>query len=44
MELLKWELQKIWQGGIVAAIALLGVLYYFLFPVFYIDYFCKGPV
>lgn len=43
MELLKWELQKIWQGGIVAAIALLGVLYYFLFPVFYIDYFCNGP-
>ncbi|MBU5625496.1 hypothetical protein KQI82_00920 [Oscillibacter sp. MSJ-2] len=43
MELLKWELRKIWQGGILAAIALLGALYYFLFPSFYIKYFCNGP-
>lgn len=43
MRLLKQELLKIWRPGIVAAIAVLGALYYFLFPSFYIEYFCNGP-
>ena len=28
MELLKWELRKIWRPGILAAILLLGAVYY----------------
>ncbi len=39
MRLLKWELKKIWQPGIVAAIVLLGMLYYFLFPGYQIENF-----
>jgi hypothetical protein len=43
MRLLAWELRKIWQPGILAAILLLGVVYYWMFPEFYIEYFCNGP-
>ena len=43
MELWKWELRKIWRPGILAAILLLGAVYYWMFPQFYIEYFCNGP-
>lgn len=43
MTLLKWELRKIWRPGILAAILLLGAVYYWMFPQFYIEYFCNGP-
>lgn len=43
MELLKWELRKIWRPGILAAILLLGAVYYWMFPQFYIEHFCNGP-
>lgn len=43
MDLLKWELRKIWHPGIVTAIVLLGAVYYWMFPQFYIEYFCNGP-
>lgn len=42
MGILGWELRKIINPGIVTAIILLGVVYYFLFPEFYIQYFCNG--
>lgn len=44
MSLLGWELRKIWRPGILAAILLLGAVYYWMFPEFYIEYFCNGPV
>lgn len=43
MRLLAWELRKIWRPGILAAILLLGAVYYWMFPEFYIEYFCNGP-
>lgn len=43
MELLKWELRKIWRPGILAAILLLEAVYYWMFPQFYIEHFCNGP-
>ena len=43
MRILAWELRKIWQPGILAAILLLGAVYYWMFPEFYIEYFCNGP-
>ena len=43
MELWKWELWKIWRPGILAVILLLGAVYYWMFPQFYIEYFCNGP-
>ena len=43
MELWKWELRKIWRPGILAAILLLGAVYYGMFPQFYIEYFTNGP-
>ncbi|MDE7414981.1 MAG: hypothetical protein K2N44_01470 [Lachnospiraceae bacterium] len=42
MRLLGWELRKIVNPGIIAAVVLLGVVYYFLFAEFYIQYFCNG--
>lgn len=42
MELLKHELKKIWNPLLVLVLILLGVLYYFLFCDFYIDYFNNG--
>ena len=43
MELLKWELRKIWRPGILAAILVLGAVYYWMFPQFYIEHFTNGP-
>ena len=43
MALLQWELRKIWRPGILAAILLLGAVYYWMFPQFYIEYFNNGP-
>ena len=43
MELWKWELRKIWRPGILAAILLLGAVYYWMFPQFYIEYFSLTP-
>lgn len=43
MRLLTWELRKIWRPGILTAILLLGAVYYWMFPQFYIEYFCNGP-
>lgn len=42
MELLKYELKKIWNPLLILVLILLGVLYYFLFCDFYIDYFHNG--
>lgn len=42
MGILGWELRKIVNPGILAATVLLGIVYYFLFPEFYIQYFCNG--
>ena len=42
MALFLWELKKIWRPGILAALVLLGGMYYYLFPSFYIEYFCNG--
>lgn len=43
MEIWKWELRRIANPGILAAIALLGIVYYYMFPSFYIQYFQNGP-
>lgn len=43
MRLFAWELRKIWRPGILAAILLLGAVYYWMFPEFYIEYFNNGP-
>lgn len=43
MEIWKWELRKIANPAILAAIVLLGIVYYYLFPLFYIQYFHNGP-
>ena len=43
MALLKWELRKIWRPGILAAILVLGAVYYWMFPQFYIEHFTNGP-
>jgi len=42
MRLLLQELKKIWNPGILAALVLLGGMYYYMFPSFYIEYFCNG--
>lgn len=43
MEMWKWELRRIANPGILAAILLLGIVYYYVFPSFYIQYFRNGP-
>lgn len=43
MEIWKWELRKIANPGILAAVVLLGIVYYYMFPSFYIRYFRNGP-
>lgn len=42
MRLFQQELKKIWQPWILAAIFLLGLLYYYMFPQFYIKNFSNG--
>lgn len=39
MALFFQELKKIWRPGILVALALLGGIYYNMFPLFYIEYF-----
>lgn len=43
MGLFRWELKKIWSPGILAVLLLLGVVYYWMFPYFYIEHFNNGP-
>ena len=43
MEIWKWELRKIANPGILAAVVLLGIVYYYMFPSFYVRYFRNGP-
>lgn len=39
MNLLKWEMRKIWNPVILAAILVLGVIYYWMFPLFDMQHF-----
>ncbi len=39
MALLRWELKKIWQPGLLLAIALIGVVFYQIRTGFYLEYF-----
>lgn len=43
MSLFWQELKKIWRPGILAGIVLLGLIYYYMFPSFYIEHFSNGP-
>ncbi len=43
MEILRQELRKIWRPGILAALVLLGALYYLLFLEFDVSGFPNGP-
>ena len=43
MSLFLQELKKIWRPGILAGIILLGLIYYYMFPSFYIEHFSNGP-
>lgn len=43
MSLFGQELRKIWRPGILGAIILLGLIYYYMFPSFYIEHFSNGP-
>lgn len=43
MNLFAQELRKIWRPGVLGVLLLLGLLYYYLFPSFFIEYFCNGP-
>ena len=43
MRLLLEEWKKIWRPGVLGTILVLGILYYFMFPSFYVEYFCNGP-
>lgn len=43
MSLLGQELKKIWRPGILVGIVLLGLIYYYMFPSFYIEHFSNGP-
>ena len=37
------EWKKIWRPGILVALLVLGLAYFYLFSNFYIEYFCNGP-
>lgn len=43
MALFFQEWKKIWRPGILLILVLLGATYYYIFPSFYIRYFCNGP-
>lgn len=43
MSLFWQELKKIWRPGIFVGIVLLGLIYYYMFPSFYIEHFSNGP-
>ena len=42
MNLFLQELRKIWRPGILAALVVLGAVYYYIRPAFYIEYFSNG--
>ena len=42
MALLRWELKKIWQPGLLLAIALIGAIFYQVRTGFYLEYFNRG--
>lgn len=42
MSLFWQELKKIWRPGILVGIVLLGLIYYYMFPSFYIEHFSKN--
>ncbi|MDP1466027.1 hypothetical protein, partial [Klebsiella pneumoniae] len=42
MSLFWQELKKIWRPGIFVGIVLLGLIYYYMFPSFYIEHFSNG--
>ncbi len=42
MTLFLWELRKIWRPGILAALVILGAVYYYIRPGFYIENFSNG--
>lgn len=44
MSLFGQELRKIWRPGLLAGIILLGLIYYYMFPSFYIRHFSNGPL
>ena len=43
MSLFWQELKKIWRPGIFVGIVLLGLIYYYMFPNFYIEHFSNVP-
>lgn len=43
MTLLRWELKKIWRPGILVMLLILGAMYYYVRPSFYIRHFANGP-
>ena len=43
MSLFWQEIKKIWRPGLLMGIVLLGLIYYYMFPSFYIEHFSNGP-
>lgn len=43
MSLFWQEIKKIWRPSVLAGILLLGLIYYYMFPSFYIEYYSNGP-
>lgn len=43
MSLFWQEIKKIWRPGLMTGIILLGLVYYYMFPSFYIEHFSNGP-
>lgn len=43
MSLFWQEIKKIWRPSVLVGILLLGLIYYYMFPSFYIEYFSNGP-
>ena len=43
MRMFLQEWKKIWRPGILVALLVLGLAYFYLFSNFYIEYFCNGP-
>ena len=43
MSLFWQEIRKILRPGVLVGIFLLGSIYYYMFPSFYIEHFSNGP-
>lgn len=43
MNLFIQELRKIWRPSILAALTVLGAVYYYIRPEFYMEHFSSGP-